>query len=83
MPTINTADTLIKALAKLVNVISGIIPKNSITEVAVLQLMSIYRQKALDAADAESAQRVLRRLAKAQQLQTKKDDAKEQRVATP
>ncbi len=77
MPTIILADTLIKALDKLVDAISGVIPKNSITKDALLQLMSIYCQQALDAADAKSAQRVLRPIAKAQQLQTEKEDAKE------
>ncbi len=66
MPTITLADALIKAADKLVDAISGVIPKNSITEDAVLQLMSIYRQQALEASDAASAQRVLRRLAESQ-----------------
>jgi hypothetical protein len=66
MPTITPANALIKASDKLVNYISGVIPKNSITKDAVLQLMSIYCQQALDAADAESAQRVLRYQAKVQ-----------------
>jgi hypothetical protein len=83
MPTITPADTLIKALDKLMDAILGIIPKNSITKDAILQLMSIYCQQALDASDAKSAQRVLRRLAKAQQLQTEKEDAEEQRVVMP
>jgi hypothetical protein len=68
---------------KLADAISCVIPKKSITKDAVLQLMRIYFQQALDAADTKSAQRVLRCLAKAQQLQTKKDGAKEQRVVTP
>ena len=64
-------------------------PKNSITEDAVLQFMAIYRKQALDASsDAESAQRVLRRLAETQRVQTKQEIAineqntDEQRVPT-
>jgi hypothetical protein len=83
MSTITPANTLIKASDKLVDAISGIIPKNSITEDTILQLMSIYCQQALDAADAKSAQRVLRHLAKAQRLQTEKEVTKEQRVVMP
>jgi hypothetical protein len=83
MPTITPADAPLKASEKLVGTISGVILKNSVTKDAVLQLMSIYHQQALDAADTKSAQRVLRRLAKAQQLQTEKEDAKEQRVVMP
>jgi hypothetical protein len=63
MPTITPADALIKAADKLVDAITGVIPKNSITEDVVLQLMSIYRKQALEASDAASAQKVLRRLA--------------------
>ncbi len=77
MPTITPADALIKALDKLMDAISGTIPKNSITKDAILQLMSIYCQQALDASDAKSAQRVVRCLAEAQRLQTEKEDAKD------
>ncbi len=66
MPMITLANALIKASDKLVDAISGVILKNSITKDANLQLMSIYCQQALDAADAKSTQRVLRCLAKAQ-----------------
>ena len=82
MPTITPADTLIKAADKLVDAISGVIPKNSITEDAILQLMSIYRKQALEASDAASAQRVLRRLAESQQAQTETDVSEEQRMET-
>ena len=68
MPTITPADALIKAADNLVDAISGVIPKNTITEDAVLQLMAIYRKQALDASDAKSAQRVLRRLAETQRV---------------
>ncbi len=51
--------------------ISGVIPRNSITKDAILQLMAIYRKQALDASDAESAQRVLSCLAETQRVQTK------------
>ena len=75
MPTITLADALIKATQKIVDAISGVIPKNSITKDAVLQLMAIYRKQALDASDAESAQRVLRRLAETQRVQTEQEIA--------
>jgi hypothetical protein len=71
MPTITPADALIKAADDLMDAISGVIPKNSITEDAVLQLMAIYHKQALDASDAESAQRVLRCLDETQRVQTK------------
>ncbi len=71
------------------------IPKNCITEDAILQLMAIYRKQALDVSDAESAQRALRRLAKTQRVQTEQgtllteqeiaineQNANEQRVPT-
>ena len=83
MPAITPADALIKAADKLADAISGVIPKNSITKDAVLQLMNIYRKQALKASDAASAQRVLRCLAESQRAQTKKDASKEQRVETP
>ena len=73
MPTITPADALIKAVDNLVDEISGVIPKISITEDAVLQLMAIYRKQALDASDAELAQRVLRRLAETQRVQTEQE----------
>jgi hypothetical protein len=60
--------------------ISGVIPKNSITEDAVLQLMAIYRKQALDASDTESAQRVLRRLAETQRVQTEQGIATETQI---
>jgi hypothetical protein len=46
MPTITPADALIKAADNLVNIISGQLPKNSITADAVEQLMEIYKTKA-------------------------------------
>jgi hypothetical protein len=70
MPTITPADALIKAADNLVDAISGVIPKNSITKDAVLQLMAIFSNHALDASDAKSTQRVLRRLAETQRVQT-------------
>ena len=66
MPMMTPADTLIKALDKLLNAISGVIPKSIITKDAILQLMSIYCQQALDTSDAKSSQKVLRCLAKVQ-----------------
>jgi len=47
MPTITPADALIKAVDNLVEAISGVIPKNSITEDTTLQLMAIYCKQAL------------------------------------
>ena len=88
MPTITPADELVKAADNLVDAISGVIPKNSITEDAVLQLMAIYRKQALNASDAEFAQRVLRCLAETQRVQTEQGTANieqntnEQRVPT-
>ncbi len=77
MPTITPADALIQAAGNLVDAISGVTPKNSITEDTVLQLIAIYRKQALDASDAESAQRVLRRLAETQRVQTEQGIATE------
>ena len=42
MPTITLADALIKAADYLVDVITGQLPKNSVTADAVEQLMEIY-----------------------------------------
>jgi hypothetical protein len=70
MPAITPADALIKAADNLMDAISSVIPKNSITEDAILQLIAIYQKQALDASDAKSAQRVLRRLAETQRVQT-------------
>ena len=80
MPTITPADALIKAADNLVDAISGVIPNNSITEDTVLQLMAINHQQALDASDAESAQRVLRRLVETQRVQTKQEIATETQI---
>jgi hypothetical protein len=66
MPTITRAD---KCMDNLVDATTSVTPMNSIIEDAVLQLMVIYRKQPLDASDAESAQRVLRCLAKTQRVQ--------------
>ena len=88
MPTITPADALIKAADNLVDAISGVIPKDSITEDVILQLMAIYCKQALDVSNAESAQRVLRRLAETQRMHTEQEiaineqNSDEQRVPT-
>jgi hypothetical protein len=45
MPTITPADALIKAADNLVAIISGRLPKNSVTADAMEQLMKIYKIK--------------------------------------
>ena len=88
MPTITPADALIKAADNLEDAISGVIPKDSITEDVILQLMAIYCKQALDVSNAESAQRVLRRLAETQRMHTEQEiaineqNSDEQRVPT-
>ena len=63
MPTINPDIALILAADKLSDAIAGIIPKASIIEDAIHQLMVIFRTQALAASNATSAQRVLREIA--------------------
>jgi hypothetical protein len=46
MPSITPADALIKAPDNLVDAITGLMPKNSVTADAVEQLMEIYKIQA-------------------------------------
>jgi hypothetical protein len=68
MPTITSADALINAADNLVNVISGRLPKNSITADAMEQLMEVYKIKAEKATCKARTQRVLREQAQAQRV---------------
>ncbi len=77
MPTITPADALIKAGANLVDVILGLLPKNSITANVMEQLMEIYKIQAEKATCKARAQRVLRAEALAQRV------AEEQQAAEP
>ena len=45
MPTITPADALVKAADNLIAIISGRLPKNSVTADAMEQLMKIYKIK--------------------------------------
>jgi hypothetical protein len=68
MPTITPVDALIKAADNLVDVISGRLPKNSVTADAMEQLMEIYKIKAEKATCEAQAQRVLREQVQAQRV---------------
>ncbi len=81
MPTITPDVALILATDKLVNAITGIIPKNSITKDAIVQLMATYCTQALVVSDAVSAQRVLRKIAATQRAQLEVTPARSQRVS--
>lgn len=84
MPTINPDIALILAADKLSDAIAGIIPKASITEDAIHQLMAIFCTQALAASDAASAQRVLREIAATQpRLTEEQKPALTQRVEDP
>jgi hypothetical protein len=80
MPTITPDIALILAADKLVDAIAGVVPKNSITKDAIIQLMAIYCKQTLAASDAESAQRVLRKIAATQRTQLEATPAGSQRV---
>jgi hypothetical protein len=71
MPTITLAGALIKAADNLIDVISGRLPKNSITADAVEQLMEVYKIKAEKATCKARAQRVLREQVRAQRVMAK------------
>jgi hypothetical protein len=68
MPTITPADALVKAADNLIAIISGRLPKNSVTADAVEQLMKIYKIKDEKATCEAQAQRVLRELVQAQRV---------------
>ena len=59
MPSITPADALIKAVDNLMDTITGLMPKNSVTVDAVEQLMEIYRIQADKATCKALTQRVL------------------------
>ncbi len=80
MPTITPDVALILAADKLADAIGGAIPKTSVTEDAITQLMAIFREKAMAASDATSAQRVLREIAATNRTQAEEVDAPSQRV---
>jgi hypothetical protein len=77
MPTVTPADALIKAADNLVDVITGQLPKDSVTADAVQQLMEIYKLQAKKVTCEAQAQRVLRETAQAQRV------AEEQSSTTP
>jgi hypothetical protein len=68
MPTIGPAEALIKAVDNIVDVILGQLPKNSVTDDAMEQLMEIYKIKAEKATCKARAQRVLREQVQAQRV---------------
>ena len=70
MPSITPADALILASDKLTDAISGLLPKSTVTQDAVDQLMMIFKQQARDSIDAATAQRVLMERAQAQRVGT-------------
>jgi hypothetical protein len=80
MPSITPNVALILAANKLVDTIAGVTPKNSITEDAIRQLMTIYHQQAVAVSYAVSAQRVLHEIAQSQREQADKEPASSQRV---
>jgi hypothetical protein len=80
MPTITPDIALILAADKLVNTTEGVVPKNSITEDAIVQLVAIYCTQALAMSDAVSSQRVLCEIAVTQRAQLEVMPAGSQRV---
>jgi hypothetical protein len=68
MPIITPADTLIKALDNVIDTISGLVPKPTITAHAIEQLMVIYKIQAHRSTCKAQAQRVLREKAQAQRV---------------
>ena len=82
MPTITTADALIKAADNLVEVITGQLPKNNVTADAVEQLMEIFKTQAKAATCNNHAQRVLRENAQVQRV-AKEQASTTQQQASP
>ena len=80
MPTITPDVALLLAADKLVDAIGGNIPKTTVTKDAITQLMAIFRDKAMAASDATSAQRVLREIAATKRTQAEEAHAGAQRV---
>ena len=68
MPTITPAGALIKALDNLINAISGLVPKPTVTAYAIEQLIEIYKIQAHQSTCKARAQRVLREKAQAQRV---------------
>jgi len=72
MPTVTPADALIKAADNFVDIITGQLPKNSVTADAVEQLLEICKLQAKKATCEARAQRVLRENAQAQRVAEEK-----------
>jgi hypothetical protein len=69
MPSITPADALIKAADNLVDTISRLMPKNSVTVDGVKQLMEIYKIQPKKAMCKARTQRVLQEQAQAQRVE--------------
>jgi hypothetical protein len=77
MPTITPADALIRAADSLTDAITGLVPTPTCTMDAVDQLMIIFKQKAREANNAATAQRVLRERAQAERVIKEEPQASE------
>jgi hypothetical protein len=80
MPTITPADALIKASDNLIDAISGLIPKPTVTADAIEQLMEIYKIQAHRSTCEAQAQRVLREKAQAQRVAEKQQATVQQMI---
>jgi hypothetical protein len=76
MPSFTPVDALITAVDNLVDTVSGIIPKHTVTSDAVDQLMEIYKIQAEKATC--KAQRVLQEQAQAQRVKEQQLAAEQQ-----
>jgi hypothetical protein len=74
MPTLTPSDALIKAVDILSEAITGAIPVSSIRNDAITQLLNIFKQQAISAKDATSAQRVLTQRAQSQRVRTEQSN---------
>jgi hypothetical protein len=68
MPTTTPADALIKSSDNLIDAISGLVPKPTVTSDAIEQLMEIYKTQAHKSTCKAQTQRVLREKAQAQRV---------------
>jgi hypothetical protein len=83
MPTLTPSDALIKAADIVSEAITGAIPVSSITNDAITQLLTIFKQQANSAKDATSGQRVLTQQAQSQRVRTEKSSTSPNQMYPP
>ena len=82
MPTIMSADVLIRTTNSLTDAIAGIVPPPNMTTDAIKQFINIFKSQAMKAKDAATTQRVLKERAQAQRVITKANHQEDIKLPT-